>query len=99
MPPYDPSGPDNDGFANIRFTHEGLVLELSAGQRVLVPSITIHKASMIIKPGSDNMVNIVQLELLAGEVEVCDDSFPEEFRVQPSANVSPVPLLSLGPDA
>lgn len=90
MPPHDPSGPDIDGFANIRFTHEGMVLELAEGKKILVPAITIHARSMIIKPGGDNMVNMVALELLAGEVEVTDDSFPEEFTVaQPLLRCAP----------
>lgn len=91
MPSFDPSGPDVDGFANVRFTSDGMVLELAEGKTVLVPCITIHKASMVIKPGHNDQVNIVQLELLAGEVEVQDGSYPEEFAVQVPMVRYPVP--------
>lgn len=82
MPPHEPSTPDTDGFANIRFTPEGMTLELADGRVEHIPSRTIHKGSMVIKPGSDTQVNIVQLELLAGEVEVQSGSYPAEFRIE-----------------
>ena len=82
QPLCDPSGPERDGFADITFTAAGMELTLAEGRTVLIPSRTIRKSSMVIKPGGPTDVNRVQIELLAGEVTVRADSYLTEFHVQ-----------------
>lgn len=82
MPPYDPVTPEGDGFAHVTLTGDGdIVLQL--GDRVVqIPGRTISKGSVVIKPGSNDDVNRVQLEFLASDVWM-DDGIRGEVKVYP----------------
>lgn len=74
MPAYDPCGPDNDGFADIKLGWDYVELTLARGEKLRIPGITIERGGMTVTPGSDRGVNRVQLTLLAGKITCADDA-------------------------
>ena len=81
LSPQRPCSPEEDGFANIRIDKVGILLDFG-DHTVLIPEKTISRNTVVIKPGGNDDVNRVQLELLASNILVTDDA-PEEVRVYP----------------
>ena len=84
MPSHDPCDPDREGFAHVRIEGDNVILELAAGHVVMIPGATIKKGGVILRPGSDEMVNKVQLTLLASEMSYADDNL-DDVDVEPAS--------------
>ena len=79
QPAFDPETPA-DGTPHVRIAGDGIYLEFE-DRVVFLPGRSILRHSVVVKPGGNDNVNRVQLDLMVCDIHVDEGAWTNEIRV------------------